>query len=65
MRLDERVALARLAYIRAVAQVRAKPTQASWARLLTAARNLEHATRALARTTPAPSQRPGRSADPG
>jgi hypothetical protein len=64
MKLDERVALARLAYIRAVARARTSPTQASWARLLTAARNLEQATRARAAQAPPRSREGGRTADP-
>ena len=45
MQLQERVRLARLAYIRAVAAARMEPTSAAWGRLLTAAKNLNEATR--------------------
>ncbi len=41
----DRVKLARLSYIRAVALARVSPSPASWARLLMAARNLNEAVR--------------------
>jgi hypothetical protein len=44
MRPDERLGLARLSYVRAVAAAREQTTRASWMRLLTASRNLKSAT---------------------
>lgn len=45
MRLDERVRVARLTYLRAVAVVRAQSTPLSWRRLLTASTNVRTAVR--------------------
>jgi hypothetical protein len=47
MRPDQRVELARQAYLRALAAARERPTRRSWLRLLTAARNLRWARRDL------------------
>ncbi len=43
MDVAERLKVARLAYIRAIALARAHPDPASWARVLAAARNLREA----------------------
>jgi hypothetical protein len=53
MELAERVRLARRSYIRAVACARADPSPLAWARLLTAAKNLNEAVRAQGRESPA------------
>lgn len=45
MRPDERLAVARLAYLQAIDRARAEPDAASWRRLLTAANNLRTAIR--------------------
>ena len=45
MRPDERLGLARLAYVRAIELARARSTPTSWGRILTAAKNLDAARR--------------------
>ena len=56
MDLDERVKLARLAYIRAVALSRARRDPASWGRVLAAAKSLNEALRERERRAASPGQ---------
>jgi hypothetical protein len=64
---EDRLGLAQLSYLRALAEARARPTaRASWRRVLTAARNLAEAKRRIdtGGTLPsasrrAPARRPG------
>jgi hypothetical protein len=58
MKTEERVRAARLAYIRAVALVRSDPGPVGWARLLTAARELNAATNGHAHRSAEPAETP-------
>ena len=58
MKVEERIRVARLAYIRAVALVRSDPGPTSWARLLTAGRELNAATRGKVQQSHEPFQPP-------
>lgn len=64
MRVRERLGLAQLAYLRAVAWARAEPTPASWRRLMTAANNLRGAQRDRQRELGGRSPGEGRRAPP-